>query len=54
MESRLWYRLGQNINQEQKNQLENLLTNADDNGRQSLLDKLRKGPVRVGYDGSAK
>ena len=28
MESRLWYRLGQNINQEQKNQLENLLTNA--------------------------
>lgn len=47
MESRLWYRLGQNINQEQKNQLENLLTNADDNGRQSLLDKLRKGPVRV-------
>jgi hypothetical protein len=47
MESRLWHRLGQNINQDQKDQLENLLSIADDNGRQSWFDKLRKGPVRV-------
>ena len=47
METRLWGLLGQNVNTDQRSRLEKLLTIADDGGRQSWFDKLRKGPVRI-------
>ena len=46
MEKRLWVLLGRGINADQRSGLEKLLTVAD-GSRQSWLDKLRKGPVRV-------
>jgi TnpA family transposase len=46
METRLWTRLGQSINSDQRARLEKLLTITDD-GHQSWFDKLRKGPVRI-------
>lgn len=46
VENRLWKRLGRNITNEQRIQLEDLLT-ALPQGRSSRLDKLRSGPVRV-------
>lgn len=39
--------LGQSVNSDQRTRLEKLLTIADDGGRQSWFDKLRKGPVRI-------
>lgn len=47
METRLWVLLGQSVNTDQRARLEKLLTIADDGGRQSWFDKLRKGPVRI-------
>jgi len=47
METRLWTILGQSVNADQRSRLEKLLTIADDDGRQSWFDKLRKGPVRI-------
>jgi TnpA family transposase len=47
METRLWTLLGRNVNADQRARLEKLLTIADDGGRQSWFDKLRKGPVRI-------
>jgi hypothetical protein len=46
MEARLWRLLSQGITIEQQARLEGLLTVAE-GSRQSWLDKLRKGPVRV-------
>ncbi len=46
VENRLWIRLGQNITDAQRTQLEDLLT-VPPQGRSSWLDKLRTGPVRV-------
>ena len=46
VENRLWKRLGCNITNEQRIQLEDLLT-VSPQGRSSWLDKLRYGPVRV-------
>lgn len=46
MESRLWHLLGRDITDVQRHRLDDLLTPAE-GGRQSRLDRLRKGPVRV-------
>lgn len=46
MESRLWQMLIKNLTDVQQENLEALLEKEDD-AHQSLLDKLRKGPVRV-------
>lgn len=46
VEDRLNYMLGKCVTEEQRKQLENLLT-VPDGSRRSLLDKLRSGPVRV-------
>jgi TnpA family transposase len=46
MESRLWRMLIKNLTDVQQENLETLLEKEDD-AHQSLLDKLRKGPVRV-------
>jgi len=47
MEIRLWTLLGRSVNADQRARLEKLLVIADDGGRQSWFDKLRKGPVRT-------
>lgn len=47
METRLWRLLEQSVNADQRSQLEKLLLIADDGGRKSWFDKLRKGPVRT-------
>jgi len=46
VEERLWKRLGRGITDEQRTRLENLLT-VPPEGRNSWLEKLRSGPVRV-------
>ncbi len=46
METRLWHLLVRGITTEQQERLENLLKVTPD-GRNSLLDRLRSGPVRV-------
>lgn len=46
VEDRLHFKLGKCVSEEQRKQLENLLT-VPDGSRRSLLDKLRSGPVRV-------
>jgi TnpA family transposase len=46
MESRLWKMLTESLSSDQQERLNQLLVTGDDE-HQSLLDKLRKGPVRV-------
>ena len=46
MESRLWRLLARGVAEEQRGRLEQLLAPSE-GSRQSLLDQLRKGPVRV-------
>ena len=47
MESRLWRMLIKNLSDSQQKNLKTLLEKDNDDEHQSLLDKLRKGPVRV-------
>ena len=46
VEERLWYTLGRNVTEEQRQHLQDLLLVAEGN-RSSQLDQLRSGPVMV-------